>query len=261
MKYLFSLLALLISTSLVASLNRQKVQEALVASHVHRPHNVLCYSLNQDPDQKAIVEEINLNSSDKVSSPYELSLQGLEPGTHFDLYLFNLLGVQDPNLACSGYIDKSGKAWAKQKEGPLPISSMHQFMGGTLPGEPIYALVVVGKQDKYIAAHCTPNPLEAYGESGRHVSMEFFSLKAPKYLIFGDHFEPEEKVYLTFNSRGGKVKKFAIANEKGMFSTLLEGKDIEDLSMKNSVQITSAYQSDPMTIVYDWQFLGAPPSR
>lgn len=257
MRLIFILIIIFTSFSLFAGLKQDKIGEALIKAQFQQVKDKFFYSLSDDPSLSEEVDEMNQSSLQKTYGPYQLILKGIQPGIRFELYQFNLLGVEKPLFVCSGYIDQNGEAWIKKKEGDMKLSNALQFVGGMLPGEPIYSMVVLGDKKTYIAACLVPNRLEAYGKNGCHVTMQLFTHRNALYMVCGEHFEPGEEINLSIHSKAGIAVKHFKASQDGTFIAMVEGDYSQGQLDKESMQISSSEQIDPMTISYDWQFLQA----
>jgi hypothetical protein len=258
MKFIFTFLIIGTSFTLFAGLKQDKIGEAFAKARFHQTKDTFFYMLSEDPSMKEKVVEMNKSLPKKTYGPYQLMLRGIPAGTRFGLYQCNLFGVENPPFLCSGYIDQSGEAWIKQKDGDIKLSNSLQFVGGMLPGEPIYSLIVLGDKKTYLAACLIPEPLEAYGENGRHVTMELFTYRGAMYLAQGENFKPNEEIVLSIHSKDGVVIRKLQATPQGSFVVILEGDLTQGKQLEAEyIQISTAEQSNPMTISYDWKFLEA----
>jgi hypothetical protein len=254
MKYIFTLLALFCSVNLFAHLNQKKLLNAIADTwNRNTAKDIFFIEPVESPEGQEIVAELNAKGPLKTYGPYRLMLKGLPPGTRFNLYQFNLLGIIRPNFLYSGYVDQHGEVWTRQKQGDVKLSNTWCLIGDVLPGEPIYSLVVLGSKKTYLATCIVPNPLEVYGKDGRHFAMEFFTPSKPYFCMYGENFKAGEKITLSVHAQEGITTKVITATEKGTLSGLYEGNP----QQKNEVEFieVSTAEQEPMTLHYDWQFL------
>jgi hypothetical protein len=258
MKYIFTFLTIFISFSLFAKLDQRKMGEAFAQAHLDQIENTFFYKLSEYPDQIEKTVKMDESFPEKIYGPYRLILKGISPSTRFKVYQCNLLGMNNPLLWGTGYIDQNGEAWIKKKEGDIKLSNCLQVIGGMLPGEPIFSLVVLDDKKTYLAACLIPEPLEAYGENGRHVAMQIFNHQEARYRLQGEKFQPHEEITLSVNSKEGtRVEKFQ-ASQTGSFSGILEGNPSKDKRLETEyIQISISGQPNPMTLSYNWKFLEA----
>lgn len=257
MRLIFNILIMFTSFSLFAGLKQDKVVEALIKAQFEQVKDRFFYSLCSDPFFLKKTNEINQTALQKIYGPYQLILKGIQPGTRFGLYQFNLLSIENPLFVYSGYIDQNGEAWIKEKECEMQLSNLLQTIGEMLPGEPIYSMVVLADKKTYIAACLVPNPLEAHGKNGRHVTMQLFTHRKACYMACGEHFEPREEITLSIHSKNGIVSNKIKAAPDGTFIAMVEGNKSHGQLSNESMHISSSEQLDPMIISYDWQFLEA----
>lgn len=260
MKLIFIFLTILNTYSLFGGLKVEQTVEAMIKAQFQKNEYHFAYTLCEDPillnnaeKGSEVGAENEQYPNPKVYGPYQLTLKGLKPGTRFDIYEFNLLGVEKPHFVFSGYIDKHDEAWINVKGGDMKLFERLNYFRWVLPGEPIYSMVVLRGSKTYIAACLVPNPLEAFGKEKRHVSMEFLMMHEPAYVVRGKNFEPGEEITMLIHSKNNTSIEYLEALDDGTFSLLLEGDRSQNELGAESIQIYTANQITPMTITYGWE--------
>lgn len=256
MRLIFTCLVLFISVFCYGSLNIKKTCEAMIRAQSGQYKKVFSYQKYKGPIPEKELAELIRSHPGKNHGPYHLNLAWLPPHTRFKLYQFNLLGIVNPKLHGNGVIDENGEAWLLFKKIKTKLSDKIEMVGEVLPGEPIYAMIVLDDKKTYISTNIVPEPLETFGQDGRHVMMEIISCDYVAYFVKGENFIPKEEIVISFHSHEGIFLENIQADDLGEFQFVLHGKPSEDnLLDSESIHISSKVQIDPMIISYDWTFL------
>lgn len=263
MKYIFTFIFLFCSLTLFAGLDAKKIRDTIIQSRMHqKTQGKFYYEKVDSPEIPESVTEKLATQSKKLYGPYRLVLKDIPSDTRFGLYQCNPLGIEKPSFLFSGRIDRNGEAWVKKKDGSIvPLSQVLQFVGDAVPGAPIYSLIVLDDRKTYLIAHIIPKPIEAFGASGRHITMELFAVEVPLFVIHGEHFQADEKIELSIHTKEGVTHTSFSANPKGSFIALHEGDLFQRERSKESIQISVRDQNEPMVLYYDWKFLEVVPGR
>ncbi len=194
----------------------------------------------------------NVRKLPKKHRSHHLIVQGLPPGTEYDLYSLYLDEYDKPAYFGSGYINEQGEAMLRAAKKDVKLADIYLKIGPTLPGEIFYYLLMTEDTKVFLVAKIVANPIEAFGINNRYVYMEIPLPTYEDFFIQGHNFQPNQTLFIKSQFDKDPVIFQCFTDDKGHFCFHHEMDEKKIGKGQKEVLIYATDMKDPMKLQFYW---------